>query len=247
MALSAQEKQKIIYKIDTILDEATKSFTFDQKILVQALFIERYYHFIEQAADELSLSIPALLRDMEKYLWRYLKGECKIDELESFHRASESVIIYLLVDDDDKLDKAAWEKYKNDWEDSLYFNLCLDEAASEWSYILEQAVRKEINWYELTDGEFMAILGYYIDIFELEPVYKKEDGCYQESQEDRHWLEIYDSHTFGKVISMLWEDLQIVKDMKKISKDEIQKLYIQYQNKIIFDKQQIEKIIRTFK
>lgn len=46
---------------------------------------------------------------------------------------------------------------------------------------------------------------------------------------------------------MLLEDLRTVKDMKEISKEEIQKLYIQYQKKIIFDEQQIEKIIKNLK
>lgn len=46
---------------------------------------------------------------------------------------------------------------------------------------------------------------------------------------------------------MLLEDLRAVKDMKEISKEEIQKLYTQYQNKIIFDEQQIEKIRKSLK
>lgn len=46
---------------------------------------------------------------------------------------------------------------------------------------------------------------------------------------------------------MLLEDLRAVKDMKEISKEEIQKLYTQYQNKIIFDGQQIEKIRKSLK
>ena len=247
MALTVQEKQNVIYEIEELLDEAAKKYTFEQKILVQALFMERYYHFLKRLLDAVSMPIPTVLKDIRDYLWHYLKKECSIQELEKFHCASESVLVYILVDDDNKLDKAAWERYKNDWDNSLYFNLCVDEAASEWSYILEQIVRKTVNWYELTDGELMAIAGYYIDTFELEPVYKKEDGCYQASEDDRYWSEIYDSHTFGTIISMLLEDLRTVKDMKEISKEEIQKLYIQYQKKIIFDEHQIEKIVKNLK
>lgn len=249
MALPAQEKQKIIYEIDDILDEATKNFTFEQKILVQALFMERYYHFIQRAADRFSLPVPALLRDMEEYLWCYLKGECSIEKLEKFHRASESVIIYLLTDDDDELDKEAWEKYKNDWNNSMSFNLCLDEAASEWSYLFEQIVSKNTYYYYygLKDTEFMSIMGYYIVTFDLEPVYKKEDTCLTPEEHERHWREIFDSPTFGRIISMLCEDLQTVAGREAFSKEEILELYMQYQNKIIFEEEQIAKIMEKIK
>lgn len=156
-----------------------------------------------------------------------------------------SVLTYILVDDDDNLDRTAWEKYKEDWDNSLYFNLCLDEVASEWSYILEQIVTGDVNWYELTDRECMAIIGYYIDTFDLEPIYKKENGCYEASEDDRYWVEIYDSQTFGNIISILLEDLQIVKNMKEMSKEQIQKTYIQYQDKKFFEESQIEKIIKN--
>ncbi|MFG6379982.1 MAG: hypothetical protein K1W19_16995 [Lachnospiraceae bacterium] len=246
-ALHAQEKQNIIYKIEEILDTATEDYTFEQKILAQALFMERYYLFIQRILNALSVPVPVLLRDIRDYLWHYLKKECSVQELEKFHHASASVLSYILVDDDDNLDKTAWEKYKEDWDNSLYFNLCLEEAASEWSYILEQIVTKKANWYELTDGEFMAIAGYYIDTFDLEPIYKKEDGFYRAAENDRYWLEIYDSQTFGRAVSMLLDDLRIVKDIGEVSEEEIQRLYVQQQNKIIFDEQQIEKIIQKLK
>ena len=168
-----------------------------------------------------------------------------MEELEEFHRVSDSILIYILVDDDDNLDRVAWEKYKEDWNNVLYFNLCLDEAASEWSYILEQIVTGDINWYELTDGELTAIMGYYIDTFDLEPIYKKEDGCYKALECDRYWAEIYDSQTFGNIISMLLEDLRVVKNIEEMSKEQIQKIYTQYQDKKFFEEPQIEKIIKS--
>lgn len=245
MTLKVQEKQKVIYEIKELLNKMTKDYTFEQKILAQALFMERYYHFLQRLLDTISMPVPAVLKDIRNYLWRYLKKECSVEELEEFHRVSDSILIYILVDDDDNLDRAAWEKYKEDWNNVLYFNLCLDEAASEWSYILEQIVTGDINWYELTDGELTAIMGYYIDTFDLEPIYKKEDGCYEALECDRYWAEIYDSQTFGNIISMLLEDLRVVKNIEEMSKKQIQKIYTQYQDKKFFEEPQIEKIIKS--
>ena len=241
MSLNAEDKKKIIYKIAEKLDAATEEYTFMQKILAQTLFMSRCYNFLQQLLKKVSLPVPVLLKDIMEQLWRYLLGECSMEELEAFHRAAESVLIYLLVDDDEDLDKEAWEKYKAEWENPLYFNNCLDET-SEVSYILDQIVTEEISWYELTDGELMAVAGNYIDDFDLETIYRKEDGCYKSDEYEQHWSEIYDSETFGKIFSMLIEDLKAVKEIEEFSKEAIESMRMKYQDKSMFDEAQIEKI-----
>ncbi len=91
----------------------------------------------------------------------------------------------------------------------------------------------------------MAIVGYYIDTFDLEPIYKKEDGFYRAAENDRYWLEIYDSQTFGRAVSMLLDDLRIVKDIGRFQRKKYKDCM--YSSKIIFDEQQIEKIIQKLK
>lgn len=241
ISLNAEDKRNIIYKIAKELDTAAEEYTFLQKILAQTLFMSRCYHFLQQLLEKLSMPVPVLLKDSMEQLWRYLLGECSIEELEAFHRATESVLVYLLVDDDEDLDMEAWEKYKAEWDNPFYFNICLDET-SEPSYILDQIVTGEISWYELTDGELMAIVGNYIDDFDLENIYRKEDGCYRSDEYDRHWSEIYDSKTFGRIFSMLIEDLKRVKDIKEPSKEVIERMQMEYQNKGMFNEEQVEKI-----
>jgi len=44
---------------------------------------------------------------------------------------------------------------------------------------------------------------------------------------------------------MLLEDLRVVKNMEEMSKEQIQKIYTQYQDKKFFEEPQIEKIIKS--
>jgi len=246
ISLAAKEKQQIIYKITDILDEAAKDYTFMQKILAQTLFVSRCCHFLQSLLDKVSLPAPLLFTDMMEWLWRYLQGECSAKELEIFHRATESVLVYLLVDDDENLNQAAWEKYHAEYDNPLYFNTCLEEA-SELSYILEQIVTEKISWYELTDGELPAIVGNYIDDFDLEDVYKKEDGCYNGAEYERHWSEIYDSESFGRIFSLLIEDLRMAKEIEEFSKEAVERVRMKYQDKGMFEEEQIEKVAGQLK
>ena len=76
LALDAQEKQNIIYKIEEILDTATEDYAFEQKILAQALFMERYYLFIQRILNALSVPVPVLLRDIRRSEERRVGKEC---------------------------------------------------------------------------------------------------------------------------------------------------------------------------
>ena len=97
MTLKVQEKQKVIYEIKELLNKMTKDYTFEQKILAQALFMERYYHFLQRLLDTISMPVPAVLKDIRNYLWRYLKKECSVEELEEFHRVSDSIYWWMTM------------------------------------------------------------------------------------------------------------------------------------------------------
>ena len=96
-SLSAEEKRELINTLDMNLDESTTDFSFQQKILAQTLFVARSYHFHEQFFEKISMPMPALIHDVMENVWSYLLGEISMKELESFHKATDSVFARLLT------------------------------------------------------------------------------------------------------------------------------------------------------
>ncbi len=244
-SFSAEEKRELIYTLDQSLAESTTAFSFNQKILVQTLFVARSYHFYEQIFERLSLSVPLLYQEVMTYVWLYLSGDMDTAQLEGFHKATESVFTCLFTGDDEFLDEEAWEKYADEW-DSVYCRFFLTDAAAP-DYILEQIVSGEITWYELPDNQLFCSIGNYISDCGLEPVFQRESGGYTYSELQRHDAEVYGSHTFAEIFSLLQEDLRLVYGLKEPTKQDILKLQKEYENKGLFSQEQVIQIADSLK
>lgn len=239
-SLSAEEKRDLIYTLAESLEETTKTFSFTQKILVQALFVARSCHFYEEIFERLSIPIPTLYQDVMKHLWLYLTDDIDIKQLEEFYQATDSVFTCLLTGDDEFLDENAWDKYSNEWN-SAYCGFFLEDAVAP-DYILEQIVSNEITWYELPDNQLLCSIGDYICDCALEPVFKIESGGYTYTELQRHDADVYGSSAFASIFALLQEDIRLVADLKDPTKQDILKLQKEYQSKGLFDPLQVMQI-----
>lgn len=242
--LCAEEKRDLMYTLDESLDESTTEFSFRQKILAQTLFVARSYHFYEQVFEKLSISMPSLYRDTMESIWLYLLDEISQNELADFYQAVDSVFVYLMTDDKEFFDEAAWEKYAGEW-DSVCCT-CLPDALAP-DCILGQIVCGQISWYELLDNGLMDSIGTYISDCSLEQVFKMETGGYTYDELERHYAEIYDSSTFAEIFLLFQEDFRLVKDLGQPTKNDILRLREQYQNKGLFHQQQVTEIAEWLK
>lgn len=239
-SLGTEAKQSLIYTLDESLEETTATFSFTQKILVQALFITRSYHFYKELFERLSMSIPILYQDAMKHVWLYLSGDIDRNQLKDFHQAADSVFTYLLTGDDEFWNEDAWDKYSNEW-DSVYDEFFLADAVAP-DHILEQIVSEEISWYDFSDGMLLTSIGDYISDCSLESVFKMEFGGYKYDELQRHDADVYGSSTFASIFSLLQEDIRFVNDFKEPTKQDIINLEKEYQNKGLFNQQQIIQI-----
>ena len=235
--LSAREKRELINTLDLTLDESTTDFSFQQKILAQTLFVARSYHFHEQFFEKISMPMPALIKDVMENVWSYLLGEISMKELEEFHKATDSVFACLLTGEDEDLDREAWEKYEREC-DSTYMDFCVDTVLP--SYIYDQIVSNEIDWQALFE-EIDSISDY---VMKVEPVFKEQVI----SIDDEKGINsnVYDSHTFAEIFSLLQEDFRLVGNLGKTTKKDILRLHEQYQNKELFDRQNLIKIADAY-
>lgn len=237
--LNAKEKKELIDTLDKALNETTEAFSFQQKILMQTLFVARSYHFYQQLLERLQRTVPALYQDIMEHIWISLLEEISIEELKEFYRATTSVFTCLFTGDDEYLDEVAWEKYEAEW-DSFSCGVCLLGAVMP-DDILEQIVSGEINYARL-DNHLINSISEYISEGSLENIYKKETSGYKYAELERHNTEIYNSPTFSYIFALFQEDVRLVKELGNPTKEDILKLKKQYQEKGLFNQQQLEKI-----
>lgn len=239
-ALSAEEKRELIYALNEALDETAQGLSFQQKILAQTLFVARSYHFYEQLFEKCSISIPALYRDVMEHIWRWLLGDVEKNELAAFYQEIDSVLTYLMTSDDEFFNEAAWEKYSGEWN-AVCCGIGLTGALAA-EHILAQIVFNKVNWYELSDNQLMTSIGEYISDCSLEPMFKSETGGYKYEELKRHDTDVYASSTFVRIFSLLQEDFRLAKTSEQITRDDVLRLREQYQNKDLFNPQEIIKI-----